>query len=143
MTTKEIIMRIENLGFVRNSSYDHIYNPGTEYEMRAEAWKGYNDNGEAYVILVSEDILEAWAEDEMVGSYDEIEDLLSDIGFEAKMTEETVADFLNESFQYGAINGQEISRCESFAAAGLLTHDDGIVITLANGQKFQITVKEV
>ena len=39
-------------------------------------------------------------------------------------------------------DGNEIIIVKSFSEEGLLTYDEGLVLTINNGQKFQLTIKQ-
>ena len=36
----------------------------------------------------------------------------------------------------------EVERCSSFSEAGLLTNDEGLVLRMADGSEFQITIRQ-
>lgn len=48
-----------------------------------------------------------------------------------------IQDLLLEEAQ----NDAPISRVESYEDAGILTNDEGLVVTIANGRSYQITIK--
>ena len=56
-----------------------------------------------------------------------------------RMTEEDMVEVLRETVE-GGVAG--IAFTETFADAGVLTYDKGLVIQLENGQSFYITVQE-
>lgn len=62
------------------------------------------------------------------------------------MNEKTIIEALDlilvERYEVSDTALDEIERCQSFSAAGLMTNDDGLVIRMADGSEFQITVRQ-
>jgi hypothetical protein len=57
------------------------------------------------------------------------------------MTEEMRLTIIDALYQYDQEGPNEISLIESFAEAGILTHNDGIVVTMDDGAEYQITIQ--
>ena len=58
------------------------------------------------------------------------------------MSEQDFREILQEAlFEYEADGNAEIAGVQTFREAGLLTHDEGLVIGTPDGSEFQVTIK--
>jgi len=58
------------------------------------------------------------------------------------MTEQDFREVLQDAlYEYEADGNSEIKDIRTFREAGLLTHDEGLVIKTSNGAEFQVTIK--
>lgn len=53
---------------------------------------------------------------------------------------DTICDHAESTAEMFAENGIEVSRAENFGERGMLTQNAGLVLTLADGAEYQVTV---
>lgn len=134
MTRNELAKKLEGLGFFRNAGKDY------------NGYKVY-DRDVSVGIPESEDSMDCFQVWDVEGSFlleefTNVEGLLDYLGEdpEKDVTPQDIENALAPILECGDIEGVEISGVETFQEAGVLTQANGLVLRLADGSEFQLTI---